>query len=350
MPRLLSAAFILSLGVIAARAQTPPASSTPSPTGLVVGSGNFFSPIVSNLERAVAFYRDGLGLQVTGEPSNAENNAPLRNMFGLPDAQLRWTVARPATLRTGVEIVEISKVASHPLGRSVADPGAFTLVATVRDVNATLARLKTLGGAVVSASGAPLSITSGATKARAVVVRDRDNHFVELIQPETLPAGDEANGVVEVRVRLTVDSIDRAIKLYRDVLGFQQQSVGAYAKDRTMMDLLGVPRGEYRVATTQVPGSGLIVEFVEFRGLERQTVRGDIQDPGSTRMQLQVRDLDLALQGLVQAGGAIVSTGGAPVEMPAGRGATIKAAIVRDPNNLFLVLIQAPQPPAARQE
>ena len=31
-------------------------------SGLVVGSGNFFSPIVANLDKAVAFYRDGLGL------------------------------------------------------------------------------------------------------------------------------------------------------------------------------------------------------------------------------------------------------------------------------------------------
>ena len=54
--------------------------------GLVVGSGNFFSPIVRDLDKAVAFYRDGLGLEVQGEPGNADTNVPLRNMFGLPGA------------------------------------------------------------------------------------------------------------------------------------------------------------------------------------------------------------------------------------------------------------------------
>src|SRR5256885_17061467 len=85
-------------------------AQAPAPTGLIVGSGNFFSPIVSDLDKAIAFYRDGLGLDVTGTPANAEQNAQLRNMFGLPDASLRWTIARPPAGRGGVEIVEISKI------------------------------------------------------------------------------------------------------------------------------------------------------------------------------------------------------------------------------------------------
>jgi hypothetical protein len=47
---------------------------------------------------------------------------------------------------------------------------------------------------------------------------------------------------------------------------------------------------------------------------------------------------------VVAAGGQVISTGGVPVELPAGRGAAIRAAIVRDPDNLFLVLIQAAAP------
>jgi catechol 2,3-dioxygenase-like lactoylglutathione lyase family enzyme len=148
-------------------------------------------------------------------------------------------------------------------------------------------------------------------------------------------------------VRLTVDSVDRAMKLYRDALGMPQQANTTFARDRTVMDLLGVPTGEYRYASVRVPGSGLLLEFLEFRGVDKQAIRGAIQDPGSTRLQLQVRDLDAAIKAFVEAGATIVSTGGEPVELPAGRGAAIRAAIVRDPNNLFVVLIQAAQPPPA---
>ena len=84
----------------------------PAPTGLMVGSGNFFSPIVGDLDKAIAFYRDGLGLDVAGAPANADANPALRNMFGLPDAQLRWSIGRPPAMRTGVEIVEIKKAAA----------------------------------------------------------------------------------------------------------------------------------------------------------------------------------------------------------------------------------------------
>lgn len=354
MRRTLFVSLFLCAGATAIIAQNPssPASAATSAGSLVVGSGNFFSPIVGNLERAVALYRDGLGLQVTGEPSNAEANAPLRNMFGLPEAQLRWTVARPAGMRNGVEIVEITGVASRPLARAAQDPGAVTLIVTVSDVAATLQRMKTLGATVVTASGAPLVASSGKEKLRAVVVRDRDDHFIEMLQPETLPeSAASTSGVIDARIRLTVDSLDRSVKLYRDVLGFHQVSISAFTKERTGMDLLGVPQGEYRYASLQVPGSNLSVELIEFRDITRQSVLGRIQDPGSTRLQLQVRDLDAAIQAIVDAGGGVVSTGAMPVELPAGRGATIRAAIVRDPNNLFLVLIQAPQaqtPPGAR--
>jgi len=212
------------------------------------------------------------------------------------------------------------------------------LLVTVTDVDRAMQRMKTLGGTVITASGGP--VTAGRTnRVRAVVVRDPDDHFVELLQPETLPTG-AAPGAVDARIRLTVDDLDRAVGLYRDALGFREISTSAFTNDRTGMDLLGLPPGgEYRYASLQVPGSDLSIELIEFRLVERQRVQGRIQDPGSTRLQLRVRDLDAAIRAVVDAGGAVVSSGGAPVELPAGRGGTIRAAMVRDPNDLFLVLI-----------
>src|ERR1700704_4607483 len=104
MKKLLIAVAIASLANLS-RAQAP----APAPTGLIVGSGNFFSPIVGDLDKAIAFYRDGLGLDVQGQPSNADANPALRNMFGLPDAQIRWSIGRPPAMRSGVEIVEVKK-------------------------------------------------------------------------------------------------------------------------------------------------------------------------------------------------------------------------------------------------
>jgi catechol 2,3-dioxygenase-like lactoylglutathione lyase family enzyme len=312
--------------------ERPPTAAT----GLVVGSENLFSPIVGSLERALAFYRDGVGLQAAGAPSNADIHAPLRHLFGLPDARLRWAVVRPPAVTSGIEIMEISGTPARRLGRRVQDPGAFMLLVTVSDVDAAMQRMKTLGGTVVTRSGAP--VTAGRTnKMRAVVVRDPDGHFVELLQPDTLPAGSAA-GAIEARFRLTVDDLDRAVELYRDALGFRQVSINGFTNDRTGMDLLGLPQGgEYRYASLQVPGSNVSIELIEFRGMERQHVEGRIQDPGSIRLELEVRDLAAAVRAVVDAGGAVVSTDGAPLEVPAGRGPTPRGAMVRDPNNLFLV-------------
>jgi catechol 2,3-dioxygenase-like lactoylglutathione lyase family enzyme len=341
-----------SLGVIASvllagagvSAQTPTAAG-PAPSGLVVGSGNFFSPIVADLDKAIAFYRDGLGLDVTGAPANADANPALRNMFGLPDAQLRWTIGRPPAMRTGVEIVEVKKAESAAVERRVQDSGAFTLLVFVRDLDAAFARVRQAGAPVVTLSGGP--VTPGASKTRAVVVKDPDGHFVELVQADPLPettAPDTAN-VIGVRIRLTVDDADQALHLYRDVLGLAQVGErGEFRSNDAVMAMFGMKGGQYRFNTVQVPGTGLRVEFIDFKGVDRKTVRARIQDPGSTRMQLQVRDVDAAIAALKSAGGSVVSAGGSTVELPGRGGATTKVAIVRDPNNLFLVLLQAARP------
>ena len=321
-----------TLGAVVVGAQAPPPASPPG-DGLVVGANNFFSPIVSNLEKAIAFYRDGLGLEVTGQPSNADDNASLRDMFGLPGAKLRWTIARPTGMRNGVEIIEITQAGGKALDRRIQDPGAMTLVRPAAELETTVARLKGLGATVVSKGGGAVSAGAGS---KMVLVREPDDHFIELL------AGGRGAGPGDARVRLTVSSVDRAVALYRDALGLRG-NVGEATSDSALMNMLGVGGGKTRIASFEVPGSPVVLEFMESIGVDRRTVRGTIQDPGSTRMQLQVRDLNAAIQAVVRAGGSVISTGGKPVELPAGRGGSIKAAMVRDPDNLFLVLIEAPR-------
>jgi len=336
MTRLLAVATILFASTLAL-------AQAPEPTGLIVGSGNFFSPIVSDLDKAIAFYRDALGLDIQGTPSNAEQNAPLRNMFGLPDAQLRWMVGRPPAMRTGVEIVEVKKADGKPVERRVQDPGAFTLIVLVRDIDAAFAKIKQAAAPVVTAGGRPIAVG----RAKAFVTKDPDGHFVEVAQLNPLPettAPDTAN-VIGVRVRLTVDDAGQSMRQYQ-ALGLNGTMNVIFEKNDALMRLFGLKEdAQYRLAAMDVPTSGLKLEFIEYKGVDRKTVRANIQDPGSTRMQLQVRDVDATIDALKAAGGTVVSTGGNTVDLPGRGGATTKVAIVRDPNNLFLVLIQAaPRP------
>ncbi len=180
-----------------------------------------------DLDKALAFYRDGLGLDVQGAPANADANAALRNMFGLPDAQLRWSIGRPAGMRTGVEIVEISKAGGRAVERRLQDSGAFMLIVLVRDLDAIFGRLTQLGAPVVTKGGKPIAVPSG-SRARAVIVKDPDGHFVELYQPDPLPAATAtpAPNVIEVRVRLAVNDVEQATRLYVNQLGMAMRSPG----------------------------------------------------------------------------------------------------------------------------
>ena len=337
-------AFAIGSNDSHAQAPAAPAPTGPTPTGLVVGSGNYFSPITANLEKAVVFYRDGLGLDAQAAPSDLTSNAPLMAMFGLPNAKLRQQIARTPAVAGGVEIVELSAANGKPVERRNEDPGAVTLVATVRDLDATLARLERLGAPVVTRGGKPVTIGQGGL--RIAVVKDPDGHFVEIAQPAQLPEtqAPPSQNVVAMALRVTVNDVAEAMSLYGDALGLKvNRAPGEPSGDAAVLGALGVDGGQYRVGLLQVPTSGFELRFIEFSGVDKKTVQGRVQDPGSTRMQLRVRDIDAAIAVFKRFGGEVVSTGGKPLDLPAGN-SKLKVAIVRDPNNLFVVLIESPPP------
>jgi catechol 2,3-dioxygenase-like lactoylglutathione lyase family enzyme len=268
------------------------------------------------------------------------------SMFGLPpEAKLRYQIARPPASRTGVEIVEVSGAGGKPLDRSLQDPGAFMLIVLVRDIDAALVKVKAVGAPVLTRGGMAMTVPGGAHPARMAVVKDPDGHFVELAQLDPAPetqAPASAN-VIGVRVRLIVDDVDKAMHLYRDALGMSTMLAPSFRDDSGVLAGFGMRGGQYRAAMLQVPTTGLVFEPMDFKDVDRKTVHGRIQDPGSTRIQLQVRDVDAAIAALKQAGGVVQSTGGKSMDLPAGP-KTIKVAMVRDPNDLFVVLIQAAAP------
>jgi catechol 2,3-dioxygenase-like lactoylglutathione lyase family enzyme len=350
MRRLIVAAALTVASVVLPHAQAR-YRFVPRPSGLVVGSGNFFSPIVANLERSVALYREGLEIEGAANAATADDNAALRNMFGLPQGKIRWSVVRPAGLQAGLEIVEIAQPRGKALSRSIQDPGAVTLVVWVRNLARTVTNFRAKHVKVVSTPPEPVDTADNGEPFSGITFRDDDGHFIELREakgqaPFNFNVGAPASAnVIGARVRVTVDSVARAVALYRDALGLAAEMEvppPEWTHTPTLLHLVGLRNAERQVAMLTVPTSGLFIEFAEYRGVSRRTVHAALQDPGSTRLQLRVRDLDAAINAVVAAGGQVISTGGMPVALPAGRGAPTRAAIVRDPNNLFLVLIAAP--------
>ena len=259
-------------------------------------------------------------------------------------------------VRCGIELVEFADVTRKPVRRRYQDPGAATIILTVRDIDKAFAALKKADVPVVTTGGAPISMST-ANKTRAVTVQDPDGHFVELVQidpsPETSVVA--ASNAIGIRLRLTVADVERAAAYYRQVLGVFDSGdpIRPFVRNASVMALVGlsgssdpsgVPdAGEYRLTMTQMPGSALILELIEFKGLEsaKMPTPSRVQDPGSFRLQLTFRDIDAALAGLKSAGGRVISTGGVPVRMTFGN-RPWRLSVVPDPNNLFLIVQQGP--------
>ncbi|HEX4998728.1 MAG TPA: VOC family protein, partial [Terriglobia bacterium] len=280
---------------------------------VVLGSGSF-SPIVSDLEKSLAFYNDLFGLPAPAStPQFSNSDSGLLNFLGVPTAQTRVATARiPGTNPAmNVELVDFKDIERRAARPRPQDPGATRLILLVRDVDALLTRLKTKGVPVVTTGGAPVDVTMyGGEKGRAVIVSDPDGFAIELLQLDPLPQGAATGDILGARVGLTVASMDQTLKVYGDLLKFGVSPVSQFQTDSAWNRLAGVPTGETRKVSARVPGSPLLIEFVEFRGVERRPIGARIQDPGATRLQLRARDADAAIAALKAAGGTVVTTGG----------------------------------------
>jgi len=318
-----------------------------SASGAVV-SACHVSPIVTDLEKSARFYRDLLGMDLMPAPPPGplpwDTDAGHLRLHGLPDARLRFIQARMPGVRCGIELVEFANVDRKPVRRRYQDPGAATIILMVRDIEKASTALRNGGAHVVTTSGGPIRM-SPANTTRAVIVQDPDGHYVELAQVDPLPQTPVAaeSNVIGIRLRLTVADVEPALAYYQHVLGVQG-AARPFVRSPSVMDMAGLPAaGEYQLATIQMPGSALIFELIGFRGLDsaKTPVPSRVQDPGSFRLQLTMGSIDAALATLKDSGARVISTGGVPVSMTFG-GRPWRLSIVPDPNNLFLIVQQAP--------
>jgi catechol 2,3-dioxygenase-like lactoylglutathione lyase family enzyme len=294
------------------------ASASPSPAA-VTGACHV-SPIVADLDRSVRFYRDLLGFERA--PQSDAGPVP-------PNARVRSATLHVAGARCGIELVQFDRTDRQAVRRRMQDPGAVTLILLVRDIDALFAKLKAARVDVATTGGAPV-MPSSTSKSRAVIVRDPDGNFVELAQLDPLPATSvpTTSNVFDVRFRVTVSDLDEAVRYYRDALGIEGKSA-AFTAGAGVMAMMGLPASvEYRVNMTTIPGSSLILEFLELKGIERRTLSARVQDPGSYRLQLNVDGLDSAVDGLRKVGARIIARSGSQV-------------LAQDLNNVFLLLLTA---------
>lgn len=331
------AATILGLafvGISIVSGQTLAGSESTAPA--VVGSGSF-SPIVASLQKTLAFYAL-MGFTVpegtASKPQPFSFNPRLHSMMGTNGANERHVNARVPGGFT-LEPIELAAIDQRPARPRVQDPGAITLVVYVRDVDAQLAKATQAGVPVLTPGGKPVSIAGG----RAVLIEDPDGRPVELRQVTPLPQTNAPpeSSVVASRLSMTIADRDKTKLLYHERFGFTfTAATPSFAPDPVYQALTGA-KGQVRHGVMTSPGGQMTIELVEFTGVDQKPLRTRIQDPGSARIQLRVRQIDQVLAMVTATGSKAISTGDRPVKLPP----NLVGVMVPDMDNLYLTLIEA---------
>ena len=135
---------------------------------------------------------------------------------------------------------------------------------------------------------------------------------------------------------ITVSDLDRSVRFYRDVLGCQV-SEPVRVEGALFESLTGVPGCRIDVVFARLPGH--VIELLCFRNPPGLTSTLRPCDPGFMHVCLKVSDLTRVLERVRTAG--FVPQGDVQV-VPEGPLSGLKAVYVRDPDGVFLELIEEP--------
>ncbi len=295
------------------------------------------------MDRSLAFFHDVFGMEVPPLPESGGRaynraNPQLFAMFDIPGARERHQPARVPGTRLSVELMEIQDVEHRTVPLRIQDPGTATLVLVVRDLDAVLARVKQAKVTIATPGQKPVTMADGT---RAVLIRDIDDRFIELRQPAAIAVAASTADIVDLRLSIAVNDMDRTKRTYRDVLGFTVEGETDFTADAATRALTGLSKADVRRSRAQAPGSTLWIEFVEFKGVDRTPLRMRIQDRGAARLQLRVQNIDAMVSRMKSAGMTVVSQGGSAVPIPP----NFMGALVADPDNFFVTPFEpAPAP------
>lgn len=346
-------ATVIAIGVVAVslaaqqgQAPAPPAPGA-APAGDVLGVGTYIH-LVSDVNASIAFYSEVLGAMPNGRgnaPAGPRQYAPndvVSNLYNTPGSQFRGGTIRVAGSELGgVELVDWQAPDRKRVQPRIQDPGAATLVLTVRDIDALSAALAKNGGAILTPGAKPVIVDDG--KTRMILGRDPDGFLIAAEQPPATPETTaQTSNIVGASLLVTVGDLDRAARVYRDALGFHLES-DAPPLQKTIADLTGLRGATIRCLSAVVPGTVFPITLVQFQGVRGQPLSADVHGIGASVLRLRVKDIDQTMAKLKGAGITVASANGQSVTFANGQ----RMAIMNDPNGIFVQPVQAapPQPP-----
>ena len=325
-------------------------TSASAPPGDVLRPGHLGRQ-TGDLERIIHFYHDLIGTGIRGErdqdrpffssPGLIEfANSPKHAEFRAVILPIPGTAAAPGQgSEMAIEAIEFRNIERHQYVHDLQDIGSSHLVLIVRDLDGTLDRLKVEGVPVITTGGSPLDLHGGPDterRERGVIVRDPDGYPVELIElspPPVSTAPDDSN-ILGANISVTVKDLDAAITLYKDLItpNLNTPATPGFFKHETRNTLRNTPGAEYRTGGFVIPGSPVLLEFIQYRTIEQKVITPILQDIGVAHILFMVKDMDIAMTRIRAAGLQTLSLSGGPVFIAP----TVQAVFVTDPNHFFV--------------
>ena len=301
-----------------------------------------------SLDKTVPFYRDVLGL-----PVNGANDPTAQKPQKLDEDMSKFTATkgmsfRAATFRIpnaafGFELTEFTGAPRKAVHPNIQDIGAATLALQVRDIDKVMAKVKASGAPIVTIGGVPLNPTGNVnSKLREIVVRDPDGFFVELQQPDPLPASaaSSTGDILGASVQFSIGDSAKTVAFLHDAIGFNARPTGALGTNAVVANLIGLPGAQWRITHGSIPGTTLDFGLIEYAGVARAKIAAGAEDPGSPAFTMVVRDINAAADQWTKAGGTVATTGGKAIVRANGAG----NIFVRDVNGFLWELIQRAAP------
>ena len=135
---------------------------------------------VADLDRALGFYRDVLGLEV--RVTMVRDTPDIGDVVGYPGARIRIVFVGVPGDPAAVELLEYLEPRGTPRDPETRNPAAGHICFDVEDIHALYERLVAAGAHV--RSDGPVELKQGVNKgAFALYCRDPDGYTVELRQP-----------------------------------------------------------------------------------------------------------------------------------------------------------------------
>jgi predicted enzyme related to lactoylglutathione lyase len=223
---------------------------------------------------------------------------------------------RAANTPFGLELSEFFDIGRSDRAPNPWDPGASTLIFSVRNLDTVANRLKARGAPVVTLGGAPVTTPSG----RAMLVRDPDGCLIEVRQAPPASLSPAPGDVIETSIGITVAGRERAREFYETLLGFTVKSTRTASAAE--LRLRGLSGGKLTETAIAVPGTAVSIVLSEFTlptGTPARPFDWKLQDVGSPQFQLEVSGLDALIDRTKQAGYRFLSVDAKPIPRAFGR-------------------------------